>query len=206
MGTVAVFVIGGGFPFLHLVETSLGKPLEAPRPPPGEALRYHRAPGLATSRAAWGGVPQPLFLLYVNVNVCHASVMATKTKKACWSIGELARELDITTRTIRYYEDMGLLSPERRGQARIYSPADRVRLKLILRGKRLGFSLEESRELIEMYSPDGANNRAQLNAVLDRIEARRAQLAQQLRDIQATRRELDEAEQRCRQAMSELES
>ncbi len=132
--------------------------------------------------------------------------MTKATNKPRWSIGELARELDITTRTIRYYEDMGLLSPERKGQTRIYSPADRVRLKLILRGKRLGFSLEESRDLIEMYSPDGTNNRAQLSAVLDKIEARRAQLAQQLRDIQATQQELDEAEQRCRQAMSELES
>ena len=122
-----------------------------------------------------------------------------------WSIGELARELGVTPRTIRYYEDMGLVSPRRRGQVRIYGPSERVRLKLILRGKRLGFSLEESRELIEMYSPDGANNRAQLDAVLDKIGDRRAQLMQQLRDIQATWRELDEAERRCRDAISELE-
>ena len=122
-----------------------------------------------------------------------------------WSIGELARELDVTTRTIRYYEDIGLLHPRRNGQNRVYGPADRVRLQLILRGKRMGLSLEESRELIDMYSPDGANNRAQLQAVLEKIRKRRAQLAQQLRDIRTTRRELDEAEQRCQRALEELE-
>ncbi len=69
------------------------------------------------------------------------------------SISELAAELGITTRTIRFYEEKGLLAPSRNGQQRIYSAADRVRLKLILRGKRLGFTLEESRDLIDMYDP-----------------------------------------------------
>ncbi len=114
-----------------------------------------------------------------------------------YSIGELARELDVTTRTIRFYEDMGLLTPRRRGQTRIYSPADRVRLKLILRGKRLGFSLAESRELIELYSPGSDNNRGQLQALMDKIHEKRAQLTQQLHDIEVMQLELDEAEQRC---------
>ena len=121
-----------------------------------------------------------------------------------FSIGELARELDVTTRTIRFYEDMGLLTPRRRGQTRIYSPADRVRLKLILRGKRLGFSLAESRELIELYSPGSDNNRGQLQALMDKIQEKRAQLTQQLHDIEVMQLELDEAEQRCRDTLQRI--
>lgn len=127
------------------------------------------------------------------------------TKKQTYSIGELAREFDVTTRTIRFYEDQGLVSPTRRGQTRIYSPADRVTLKLILRGKRLGFSLAESKELIGMYQPQG-DNRHQLLALQNKIQQRREQLEQQLRDIHALQLELDDAEQRCVDAMKELES
>ncbi|MDF1629815.1 MAG: MerR family DNA-binding transcriptional regulator [Alcanivoracaceae bacterium] len=119
----------------------------------------------------------------------------TAKKITSWSIGDLAREFDVTTRTIRFYEDEGLLQPERRGQTRVYSAADRTALKLILRGKRLGFSLAESRQLIQMYNPDA--NRAQLEALLGKIHERRAQLVQQLRDIEVMQLELDEAEQRC---------
>lgn len=118
-----------------------------------------------------------------------------------WTIGELARAFGITTRTIRFYEDEGLLRPERDGQTRIYRPRDRVRLKLILRGKRLGFSLSESRELIDMYNPE-ADNRDQLDALLDKIADRRRQLEQQKRDIAAMESELDEVEQRCRDALT----
>ena len=121
-----------------------------------------------------------------------------------YSIGELAREFDVTTRTIRFYEDEGLLAPGRRGQTRIYSSADRVKLKLILRGKRLGFSLAESRQLIEMYDPSA--NQPQLQALLDRIDERRDQLEQQKRDIALLENELDAAAQRCRDALKELES
>lgn len=120
-----------------------------------------------------------------------------------YSISELARELDITTRTIRFYEEHGMLAPERRGQERIYSPRDRVALKLILRGKRLGFSLAECKELIDLYQPDGSNRR-QLESFQRKIEERRAQLQQQLLDIQQMQLELDVAEQRCSQALQEL--
>ena len=126
-------------------------------------------------------------------------------KKKTYSIGELARAFDVTTRTIRFYEDQGLVSPSRRGQTRIYSPADRVTLKLILRGKRLGFSLAESKELIGMYQPQG-DNRHQLLALQEKIHQRRAQLEQQLHDIQAMQQELDDVEQRCIDAMNDLES
>ncbi|WP_323845785.1 MerR family DNA-binding transcriptional regulator [Microbulbifer magnicolonia] len=126
---------------------------------------------------------------------------ATNTEQpASYSISELAREFDITTRAIRFYEDKGLLNPARRGQTRIYSPEDRVRLKLILRGKRLGFSLDESRAIIDMYDP-AHGNVEQLQRLLQHIEQKRAQLNQQLRDIQSLMGELDEAEARARASL-----
>ena len=85
-----------------------------------------------------------------------------------YSISQLAKEFDVTTRTIRHYEDLGLLAPARRGQTRVYSPADRTRLRLILRGKRLGLSLDDSREIIDMYEP-GKSNVDQLKKLIDTI-------------------------------------
>ncbi|MFN3580320.1 MAG: MerR family transcriptional regulator [Pseudomonas sp.] len=117
-----------------------------------------------------------------------------------YSISDLARELDITTRAIRFYEEQGLLSPERRGQERIYSGRDKVTLKLILRGKRIGFSLAECKELISLYDPVGGNQK-QLKTMLDKIAERRAQLDQQLLDIQQMQIELDTAEERCHSAL-----
>ncbi|WP_226665244.1 MerR family transcriptional regulator [Microbulbifer aggregans] len=119
-----------------------------------------------------------------------------------YSISELAQEFGITTRTIRFYEDKGLLSPERRGQTRIYKPEDRVRLKLILRGKRLGFSLDESREIIDMYDP-AHGNVDQLNRLLDRIDAKRQQLRQQQRDIEKMLAQLDDATARAQAALKD---
>lgn len=86
-----------------------------------------------------------------------------------YSISELSKEFDITTRSIRFYEDQGLLKPKRRGQTRIYGLKDRVRLKLILRGKRLGFSLAETRRLFELYDAD-KNSSSQLQTMLDLVE------------------------------------
>ncbi|MGH8352130.1 MAG: MerR family transcriptional regulator [Pseudomonas sp.] len=119
-----------------------------------------------------------------------------------YSISDLARELDITTRAIRFYEEQGMLSPERRGQERIYSAKDKVTLKLILRGKRIGFSLAECKELIELYDP-ASGNRKQLETFMDKIVERRAQLEQQLLDIQQMQLELDTAEERCQAALAE---
>ena len=121
---------------------------------------------------------------------------------ATYSISDLARELDITTRAIRFYEEQGMLAPERRGQERIFSPRDLVTLKLILRGKRIGFSLAECKELIDLYDPSG--NRKQLDYFLEKIIERREQLARQMLDIQQMQEELDTAEQRCLSAMKEL--
>ena len=122
-----------------------------------------------------------------------------------YSISDLARELDITTRTIRFYEEQGMLTPERRGQVRVYSPKDKVTLKLILRGKRIGFSLAECKELIERYDPE-SGNRKQLETFMHKIAERRAQLEQQLLDIQQMQLELDTAEERCLAALEATES
>ena len=126
------------------------------------------------------------------------------TTKTSYSISELSQEFDITTRSIRFYEDQGLLTPTRRGQTRIYSRRDRVRLKLILRGKRLGFSLNECRELLELWDHTHSGGAMQLRLMLTRIEERRAALQQQLKDIELMEQELDSAEQRCRSALAEI--
>ena len=118
-----------------------------------------------------------------------------------YNISQLAREFDITTRTIRFYEEKGLLQPAREGQKRLYSNADRVRLSLILRGKRIGLSLEESRDIIEMYTP-GADNDEQLRLLIDKISQRRRLLTQQMADIQHVLQELDEVEARCLRALN----
>ncbi|MFP6847250.1 MAG: MerR family DNA-binding transcriptional regulator [Pseudomonas sp.] len=122
-----------------------------------------------------------------------------------YSISELARELDVTTRTIRFYEEQGMLLPTRRGQERIYTAKDRVALKLILRGKRIGFSLAECKTLIELYDPQG-DNRNQLEIMLGKIAERRLQLEQQLLDIEQMQLELDTAEERCRAALQGVPS
>jgi DNA-binding transcriptional MerR regulator len=107
-----------------------------------------------------------------------------ETERAEFSISDLAREFDITPRAIRFYEDQGLLAPRREGQRRIYTPRDRTRLKLTLRGKRLGLTLAEIRELIDMYEP-GRDDRAQLERFRQVLEAHRKSLLQQRADIEA---------------------
>ena len=121
-----------------------------------------------------------------------------------YSISDLASELDITTRAIRFYEEQGMLHPARRGQERVYNPKDRVTLKLILRGKRIGSSLAECKTLIEMYDPQ-AGNQKQLNIMLEMISQRRLQLEQQILDIKQIQLELDTAEERCKFALKQTE-
>jgi len=119
------------------------------------------------------------------------------------SISELSKEFDITTRTIRFYEAEGLLHPTRKGQTRIYTDQDRVSLKLILRGKRLGFSLAESKELIELYDP-ATTNKKQLSRLMEKIAERRKSLLQQITDINIMHHELDKAEQRCLDTLKQM--
>lgn len=129
--------------------------------------------------------------------------MSNLNVRKTYSISDLAKEFDITTRTIRFYEEAGMMAPERDGQTRIYTDQDRVKLKLILRGKRLGFSLAESRDLISMYGSD-ADNIKQLNALHDKIKQQRDALEQQKADIEVMANELDAAEDRCLAAIEEL--
>ncbi|AXV34249.1 MerR family transcriptional regulator [Aeromonas hydrophila] len=126
-------------------------------------------------------------------------------KEVTYSISELAHEFDITPRTIRYYEDEGLITPTREGQTRIYSHKDKIRLKLTLRGKRLGFSLAEIRELFDMYDTD-RSSKTQLNSMIQLIEAKRHSLHQQLEDIQMVMAELEAAEQRCVNSLNSLKT
>jgi DNA-binding transcriptional MerR regulator len=120
-----------------------------------------------------------------------------------WTIGELATEHDTTLRTIRFYEDRGLLSPERRGSTRVFHERDRVRLQLILRGKRLGFTLDEIAHVIGMYD-ETPGEAGQLEYLIADIERRRAGLLDKRRDLDEALAELDELERRCRTDLARL--
>ncbi|CAH9060904.1 HTH-type transcriptional regulator CueR [Pseudoalteromonas holothuriae] len=130
--------------------------------------------------------------------------MQDNQNEETYSISDLAKEFDITTRSIRFYEDQGLLSPERHGQTRVYSKRDKVRLKLILRGKRLGFTLAETGRLFELYDADKSSAK-QLSTMLQLIEEKKADLSQQMDDIKVVLMELVTAERRCRDTLKNLE-
>lgn len=119
-----------------------------------------------------------------------------------YTISQLAQEFDITTRSIRFYEEKGLITPLREGTKRLFSSADRVRLKLILRGKRLGMTLEESAEIINLYNPEDGNRR-QRAQLTQQLENRRQQLLAQREDIDLSLRELDQLQQRVEQQQEE---
>ena len=125
--------------------------------------------------------------------------MQTRT----WTIGELASEFDTTLRTIRFYEDRGLLTPERQGTTRIFHDRDRVRLQLILRGKRLGFTLDEIAHVINMYD-ETPGRRGQLEFLIADIDKRRHALLAKRRDLDESLSELDELEARCRADLARL--
>jgi DNA-binding transcriptional MerR regulator len=117
-----------------------------------------------------------------------------------YTISELAREFALTTRAIRFYEDCGLVAPHRNGRARIYGERERVRIKLILRGKRLGLSLAEIGELLDLYEV-ARNERAQLAKFLTILADRRARLLQQKEDIGAVLAEIEGIERECRRRL-----
>jgi DNA-binding transcriptional MerR regulator len=121
-----------------------------------------------------------------------------------WTIAQIADDFGVTHRTVRHYEDLGLLAPERRGTQRVYRRRDRTRLSLILRGKRLGFPLEEIRTIVNMYD-EAQGPTSQLTYVLEQIDDRRADLQRRLADLQESMRELDALEQRCREELARRE-
>lgn len=119
------------------------------------------------------------------------------------SIGEVAEAHAVTARALRFYEDRGLLTPERRGTVRLFHPRDVVRLELVLRGKRLGFSLDEIARIIDMYDSEPGEV-GQLEYLLLQIRDRRVDLEQRRRDIDETLAELDDVEARCREDLAHL--
>ncbi|UIJ34672.1 MerR family DNA-binding transcriptional regulator [Allobranchiibius sp. GilTou73] len=125
------------------------------------------------------------------------------TRERTWSIAELATEFEITHRTLRHYEELGLISPERRGTTRVFSKRDRTRLALIMRGRRLGFPLEEIRRIVDMYD-DQPGRVGQLQYLLDQISDRRADLEARRRDIEDSLAELAELERRCETDLATL--
>ncbi|WP_088282906.1 MerR family DNA-binding transcriptional regulator [Kineosporia sp. A_224] len=127
----------------------------------------------------------------------------TATTSTTWTIGELADEFGVTHRTIRFYEDQGLVTPERRGTARVFHVRDRVRLALVLRGKRLGFDLGQIRRIVDMYDEEPGEE-GQLRYFLEQIAARRAELEQRRQDIETTLTELAEVERRARETLTNL--
>ena len=126
--------------------------------------------------------------------------MSSHPDPATFSISDLAREFALTTRAIRFYEDEGLLQPRRVGQARVYGERERVRIKLILRGKRLGLSLTEIGELLDLYDVD-KSERPQLVKFLEVLAARRAMLKQQQEDIAIVLSEVETLERQCRKRL-----
>jgi len=127
---------------------------------------------------------------------------AKESANRTFTITELATEFDVTPRAIRFYEDMGLLEPTRVGRNRVYTHRDRTRLKLTLRGKRLGLSLLEVKQLVDMYNSSGDSTQ-QLTAFLEILQNHREQLARQLEDIEITLAEIDQNEERCKRLLRE---
>jgi len=123
--------------------------------------------------------------------------------KQSWGIGELASEFGITSRTLRVYEEEGLLDPERDGTRRIYNERNRVRLRLILRGKRLGWSLSDIRESFDLYD-SSLGEQAQLELMLSKLEQRREILVAQRDDIDSALRDLQQVESNARQSLGDI--
>jgi len=120
-----------------------------------------------------------------------------------YNIRDLSSEFEVTPRTLRFYEEKGLLRPARRGQSRVYGLADRTRLKLILRGKRLGFTLEESAELIAMYDP-ATSSASQLEALIRKIGEKKVRIEAQQQEIRVMIKDLTEWESRSQQSLNDL--
>ncbi len=130
--------------------------------------------------------------------------MSTQTATGrTWTISEVASEFAVTLRSVRHYEDVGLVAPERRGTARIFHQRDRVRLALVLRGRRLGFSLDEIATIVNMYDTEPGEE-GQLVYLLEQIGVRRAELEQRRRDIDESLAELVVVERRCREDLANL--
>lgn len=130
--------------------------------------------------------------------------MTAVTKARTWTVGELADELGVTTRTLRFYEAQGLISPQRSGTNRIYDARDRTRLKLILRGKRFGMTLAEISEIVGMYDGAASSEQRQLETLLARLDEIAADLRARQADLRRTLTEVRDVADRCRARLAEL--
>lgn len=128
----------------------------------------------------------------------------TGTDTRTWTVGELADDLGVTTRTLRFYEAEGLIAPERRGTARIYHARDRTRLRLILRGKRFGMSLAEIREIVDMYEDAELGEAGQLRTLLGRLVEIHADLVQRREDLQRIIGEVETVTAQCQERLTAL--
>jgi len=130
--------------------------------------------------------------------------MPAQTEATTWTVGELADELGVTTRTLRFYEAEGLIAPARSGSSRVYDHRDRARLRLILRGKRFGMSLSEIREIVGMYDGAASSERKQLEILLDRLSEITADLRARQQDLARTLAEVSEVATLCRDRLGQL--
>src|SRR3954470_14806941 len=151
---------------------------------------------------AWNGVDRNALEIPGDRAFSDVPTFGAKMREY-YSITELTREFDVSTRTLRFYEDEGLVQPVRRGRTRLFRPSDRHLIRQIMRGKRLGFSINEIREIIQMYKePPGEVG--QLKLMIKRIEEKREDLRQKRRDLEETLAELDQAEESCVERLAEL--
>jgi DNA-binding transcriptional MerR regulator len=129
---------------------------------------------------------------------------AGKASARTWTVGELAADLGVTTRTLRHYEAEGLLTPRRVGQNRVYGARDRARLRLILRGRRFGMTLAECREIVDMYDGAASSEERQLTILLDRLDEIVADLRHRQEDLRRTLGEVTDVAEQCRARLAEL--
>jgi DNA-binding transcriptional MerR regulator len=132
--------------------------------------------------------------------------MTASTEAATWTVGELADDLGVTTRTLRFYESEGLITPARTGTNRIYDHRDRARMRLILRGKRFGMTLAEIREIVTMYDGAASSERRQLETLLARLDEITDDLKARQRDLVKTMSEVSDVADQCRRRLAELSS
>jgi DNA-binding transcriptional MerR regulator len=130
--------------------------------------------------------------------------MATRAIDRTWTVGELADELGVTTRTLRFYEAEGLITPERAGGNRVYGPRDRARMRLILRGRRFGMTVAECREIVDMYDGAESSELRQLTTLLARLDEIAEGLRRRQADIRRTLSEVTDVAEQCRSRLAEL--
>jgi DNA-binding transcriptional MerR regulator len=130
--------------------------------------------------------------------------VSAETEERTWTVGELAEDLGITTRTLRHYEAEGLIAPARSGHNRLYTARDRARMRLILRGRRFGMTLAECREIVDMYDGAESSEKRQLTTLLARLDEVGTDLRHRQDDLRRTLAEVNQVAELCRRRLDEL--